>query len=102
LNSSCLRFSRLESRTTSEQLRTQAMKKVRQMVAQNPTRVDLVERLEKLIDTYNTASIGVEELFERLKQFIRDLVDEEARAAREGLTEGELAIFVCSRNPSRS
>ena len=63
------------------------------MVAQNPTRADLVERLEKLIDAYNTASIGVEELFERLKQFIRDLVDEEARAAREGLTAGELAIF---------
>ena len=83
----------VKPRTTSEQLRTQATKKVRQMVAQNPTRVDLVERLEKLIDAYNTASIGVEELFERLKQFIRDLVDEEARAAREGLTEGELAIF---------
>ena len=35
----------------------------------------------------------MQELFERLKQFIRDLADEEARAAREGLTEDELAIF---------
>ena len=92
----------VKPRTTSEKLRTRATKKVRQMVAQNPTRVDLVERLEKLIDAYNTASIGVEELFERLKQFIRDLVDEEARAAREGLTEGELAIFDLLRNPSQS
>jgi type I restriction enzyme R subunit len=80
-------------RTTAEQLRTRAMKKVQEMAARNPTRVDLVERLEKLIDAYNTASIGVEELFERLKQFIQDLAADEARAAREGLTEDELAIF---------
>ena len=68
------------------------MKKVQEMASRNPTRVDLVEKLEKLIDSYNTASIGVQELFELLKQFIRDLADEEARAAREGLTEDELAM----------
>ena len=80
-------------RTTAEQLRTQAMRKARELAARNPTRIGLVERLEKLIDAYNTASIGVQELFERLKEFIRNLADEEARAAREGLSEDELAIF---------
>jgi type I restriction enzyme R subunit len=69
------------------------MRKARELAARNPTRIDLVERLEKLIDAYNTASIGVQELFERLKEFIRNLADEEARAAREDLTEDELAIF---------
>src|SRR4029450_6585782 len=67
--------------------------KVRDMAAQNPSRIYLVEKLEELVDAYNTASSGVTETFQKLKDFIKALEEEEARAAREGLSEDELAIF---------
>lgn len=55
--------------------------------------MDLIEKLEKLIDAHNAATTGVEETFEKLKAFIRSLDVEQGRAAREGLTEDELTIY---------
>ncbi len=63
------------------------------MAVANPTRVHLVERLEKLIGEYNAGAIDVERLFEELQGFVRDMTEEEHRAAKEGLTEEELAIY---------
>ena len=60
---------------------------------ENPTRVHLVERLEKLIEDYNSGAIDVERLFEQLKAFIGEMTEEEHRAAREGLTEAELTLY---------
>jgi type I restriction enzyme R subunit len=80
-------------RMTIETMRSQAEAKVRDMAAQNPSRIDLVEKLEDLVDAYNTASSDVAETFQKLKDFIRALEEEEARAAREGLSQDELAIF---------
>ncbi len=80
-------------RTTIDELRTQATQKAQEMAAKNPTRVDLIEKLEKLIDEYNAASGNVEQAFERLKDFIKTLNEEDGRAAREELTEEELAIY---------
>ncbi|WP_234731322.1 type I restriction endonuclease subunit R [Acidocella facilis] len=80
-------------RTTVDQLRTKATETVEKMAAQNPSRVDLIEKLEMLIDAYNSATASVEETFEKLKAFIRGLDEEQGRAAREDLTEDELAIY---------
>ena len=80
-------------KTTVDQMRGKAEAKVAEMTAQNPTRVDLIEKLEKLIDAYNASTTDVEETFERLKAFLRELDEEEGRAARENLTKDELAIF---------
>jgi len=55
--------------------------------------VKLVERLEKLVAEYNAGSIDAEKFFEALKVFVSGLDAEEQRAAREGLSEEELAIF---------
>jgi type I restriction enzyme R subunit len=55
--------------------------------------VDLIEKLEKLIDAYNAATADVEETFEKLKALIRSLDAEQGRAAQEGLTEDELTIY---------
>lgn len=60
---------------------------------QNPTRVELVERLEKLVAEYNAGSIDAEKFFEALKVFVAGLNAEQQRASREGLTEEELAVF---------
>lgn len=80
-------------RTAAEKLRSETEKKAHEMAARNPTRVHLVEKLEKLVETYNLGSVDVETFFEALKKLVAEMEDEERRAAREGLTEDELAIF---------
>jgi len=59
----------------------------------NPTRAHLVEKLEKLVDEYNLGTLDVEAFFAALKTLIADMDEEERRAAREGSSEDELAIF---------
>jgi type I restriction enzyme, R subunit len=80
-------------RTAAERLRADAVKKAREMVERNPTRIQLVEKLEKLVEAYNLGSLDVEVFFEALKKLIAEMEEEERRAAREGLTEEELAVF---------
>lgn len=80
-------------KVAAERLREEAEEKAREMAETNPTRVQLVERLEKLVAEYNAGSIDAERFFEALKEFVTGLNDEDQRAAREGLSEEELAIF---------
>jgi type I restriction enzyme R subunit len=80
-------------RTAAEKLRSEAETKAREMVARNPTRVHLVEKLEKLVEDYNLGTVDVEAFFEALKALVAEMEEEERRAAREGLTEDELAVF---------
>jgi type I restriction enzyme R subunit len=80
-------------RTAAEKLRSEAEEKARDMAERNPTRVHLVEKLEKLVEEYNLGTLGVEAFFEALKALIAEMEEEERRAAREGLTEDELAVF---------
>ncbi|KNY09275.1 DEAD/DEAH box helicase [Achromobacter piechaudii] len=80
-------------KVAAERAREGAEDKVKKMAEVNPTRVDLVEKLEKLVAEYNAGSIDAEKFFEELKEFIAGLSEEEHRGSREGLTEEELAIF---------
>jgi len=80
-------------KVTAEKLRDGAEDKARKMAEANPTRQHLVERLEKLVADYNAGSVDAEQFFEALKAFIGEMDKEEQRAAREELTEEELAIF---------
>lgn len=59
----------------------------------NPTRYELVERIEQLISDYNAGSVNIDEYLRRLIELSKALTDEEQRAVREGMTEEELAIF---------
>lgn len=77
----------------TEKLREAVERKAHEMTARNPTRVHLVEKLEKLVETYNLGTLDVEAFFEALKRLIAEMEEEERRAARESLTEDELAIF---------
>lgn len=86
-------------KVASERLRESAEETTRRMAERNPTRVKLVERLEKLVAEYNAGSIDAERFFEALKEFVRSLNEEEQRAAQEGLSEDELAIFDLLTNP---
>lgn len=59
----------------------------------NPTRYELVERIEQLIADYNAGSVNIDEYLKRLIEMTQTLTHEEERAVREGMTEEELAIF---------
>lgn len=80
-------------RIANEQLRAKAQAKVQQLVQANPTRLHLAEKLEKLVEDYNLGTLDAEAFFAALKKLIEQMEDEECRAAREQLTEEELAIF---------
>jgi type I restriction enzyme, R subunit len=59
----------------------------------NPTRFELVDRIEELIAEYNAGSVNIDEYLRRLISLSNDLSDEEQRAVLEGMSEEELAIF---------
>lgn len=80
-------------KVTAERLREGAEEKARKLAEDNPTRQHLVERLERMVAEYNAGSVDAEQFFEALKAFIREMDVEERRAAREGLSQEELAIF---------
>jgi type I restriction enzyme R subunit len=80
-------------RTAAEQLRSEVETKVHDMAERNPTRVHLVEKLDKLVEAYNLGTVQVEAFFEALKALSAEMDEEERRAARENLSEDELAIF---------
>lgn len=80
-------------KTTIERLRDTAKDAAQRMAAKNPSRIDLIEKLEQLIDAYNAATTDVQQTFKKLKEFIRSLDEEQGRAAREGMSEEELAIY---------
>jgi type I restriction enzyme R subunit len=80
-------------KTAAEKLREGAEEKARKMADANPTRQGLVEKLEALVAQYNAGSIDAEKFFAALKAFVAEMDDEEQRAAKEGLTDEELAIF---------
>ena len=65
---------------------------VQQLVQANPDAA-APGRLEQLVDAYNLGTLDAEAFFAALKKLIEQMEDEERRAAREQLTEGELAIF---------
>ncbi len=97
---STINFSKLQKviagpnkKTTAEQLRASVEAKVKAMAAVNPTRIGLIERLEKMIEEYNLGTYAAEEWLKRLMEFLGELDEEDKRATREQLDEPELAIF---------
>ncbi|RKX24634.1 MAG: deoxyribonuclease, partial [Candidatus Zixiibacteriota bacterium] len=67
--------------------------KLRQMMKENKTRGTFLERLERIIDDYNSGSISIEKAYEQLTIEAENLSEEHNRAAREGMSEEELEIF---------
>jgi len=82
-------------RKRAETGRLAALLKQRAVAAatRNPTRYDLVQRIEELIADYNAGSVNIDEYLRRLIELSKTLTDEEHRAVTEGLTEEELAVF---------
>jgi len=80
-------------RAETDRLATLLRQRSIEAARRNPTRFDLVERIEELIETYNAGSLNIDEYLRRLVSLSKDLTTEEQRAVVEGMTEEELAIF---------
>ncbi len=57
--------------------------KLSKLIGQNVTRVNFAERLQKIINEYNSGSLSVENYFEELVTFSKNMRDEEERHIRE-------------------
>lgn len=86
---------------TVQDLKQAVETRLKQMVAQNPTRLDFYDRYQKIIHAYNqeTDRVTIEQTFEELMRLVEQLSEEDTRAVREGLNEDHLAIFdlLCQR-----
>jgi type I restriction enzyme R subunit len=87
------RFETGQKRTEAERLRRLLEGKVREMLQLNKTRMDYLEKLEQMIEEYNSGSLNVETFFQQLVDFSRQLREEEQRSIAENLSEEELAVF---------
>ncbi len=77
----------------AERLKNIIERKLQPMLLKNKTRQDLQAKFQELIEKYNLGAYTAEEFFNKLKDFIHDLDEEDRRTVREGLSEEELAIF---------
>jgi type I restriction enzyme R subunit len=87
------RFERGRKHIEAERLKNAVARQLERLVRMNRTRMDYLERFQRMIDEYNAGSVNVEEFFRRLMAFAQSLNQEEQRAVAEQLTEEELAIF---------
>jgi type I restriction enzyme R subunit len=69
--------------------------KLAQMVAQNPLRMDYYRKYAEIVADYNREKdrVTIEETFAKLVDLANSLSVEQRRAAEEGLSEEELALF---------
>jgi type I restriction enzyme, R subunit len=67
--------------------------KLNQMLQQNTTRIDFAQRLQVIIERYNSGGSSNENYYESLVDFAENLNQESERHIREGLTEDELELF---------
>ena len=69
--------------------------KLAQMLAQNPLRMDYYRRYSEIVADYNREKdrVTIEETFAKLVDLANSLSAEQRRAAEEGLSEEELALF---------
>lgn len=74
-------------------LRSFIEKKLAEMLAQNSTRTEFSQRLQTVIDAYNSGATATEDYYEQLVAHVAALQEEAERHTREGLSEDELELF---------
>jgi type I restriction enzyme R subunit len=81
--------------TALQDIRDIVEKKLADMLARNPMRMDYQLKYEGIISAYNSEKdrATVEETFRRLVELVQSLDEEQKRASREGLSDDELAMF---------
>ena len=81
--------------TAVEDLRALVEHKLALMMRSNPERMDFYRKYSEIVADYNREKdrVTIEETFAQLASLLATLNEEQRRAAEEGLTEDELAIF---------
>jgi type I restriction enzyme R subunit len=87
-------------RTAAQKLRSMLSARITNLTRLNPTRVDLYERFQQLLEDYNAGSLNVQQYFDELVKLSHALTVEEARAISEGLSEEQLAILDLLTRPA--
>jgi type I restriction enzyme R subunit len=76
-----------------EQLKAAIRAQLEKLIRLNKTRADYLTKFEELIESYNSGSRNIEDLFQQLLALTRALSDEQERHVRENLSEDELTVF---------
>ena len=81
--------------TALQDIRDIVEQKLADMLARNPMRMDYQVKYEGIIADYNSEKdrTTIEETFRRLVDLVQSLDEEQERAARENLSDEELAVF---------
>jgi type I restriction enzyme, R subunit len=82
--------------TLTYNLQQAVLKKLEQMIKENPLRLEFYERYQEIIEDYNNGKdqTSMTEAFNQLTDLIEDMTDEEQRYIKEELKDNEtLAIF---------
>ena len=86
--------------TDLEILKAAIRAQLEKLIRLNKTRADFAEKFEELIESYNSGSRNIEELFEELLKLSRNLSEEQQRHVRENMSEEELVIFDILTRPA--
>ena len=86
--------------TDLEVLKAAVRAQIDKLIRLNKTRADFQEKFEELIESYNSGSRNIEELFDELVKLTRSLSEEQQRHVRENVTEEELVIFDILTRPA--
>jgi type I restriction enzyme R subunit len=81
--------------TAIQDIREFVERKLAEMLARNPTRMDYQRKYDEIVADYNREKdrTAIEETFRQLIELVNSLDVEQKRATREGLREDELALF---------
>jgi len=88
------------SNTDVERLKAAVRAQLERMVRLNPTRADYLEKFQALIESYNSGSRNIEEIFKDLLALSTVLTEEQTRHVRENLSEEELTILDILTRPA--
>ena len=88
------RFKKSKSKNIElETLKASIRAQLEKLIRLNKTRADYLTKFEELIESYNSGSRNIEELFNDLLALTRALSEEQQRHVRENLGEDELTVF---------
>ena len=86
--------------TDLEELKAAIRAQLEKLIRLNKTRANYGDKFEELIESYNSGSRNIEDLFEELLKLSRNLSDEQQRHVRESMTEEELVILDILTRPA--
>ena len=86
--------------TDLEVLKAAIRAELEKLIRLNKTRADFADKFEELIESYNSGSRNIEDLFAELLKLSRNLSQEQQRHVRENMTEEQLVIFDILTRPA--